>query len=110
MDAQDVKNVLGQLFAGGAALAGLVLVFLGSIITAYDAYETTDKPAVKGKYQRRAWIAFAGFLASLISAGAALAGLLRGGSFTWLIVGLITLGLSAILLVAIALLSVLEVA
>ena len=109
MTDQDAQAILGQLFAGGTALAGLILVFLGGILTSYDAYDTPDKKSVKGKYRRRAWIAFLGFLASLISAGAGLAGLFLGAG-GWLPTGLIALGLSAILLVAIALLSVLEIA
>jgi len=110
MTPDEVRNVLSQLFAGGTALAGLVLVFLGGILTSFDAYPTEDKPAVIRKYRARGIIAFSGFLASLVSAGAGLVGLLRGGSFRWLVIGLIALTASAILLGVIAYLSVREIA
>ncbi len=51
------------LFTGGTALAGLILVFIGTIITGYDSFDKVDKKAVHGKYKIRAYIALAGFLA-----------------------------------------------
>jgi hypothetical protein len=93
------------LFAGGTALAGLVLVFLGGILTAYDSYETEDKSAVAATYKRRAWLAFAGFLFALLAATSGLIGLMRGPA-PWLTIGVFALGISGVLLLLMAVLSV----
>lgn len=108
MDSEDANNILGQLFSGGTALAGLVLVFLGSVLASYDSFEPTAKRAVRRKYRWRAWVGFAGFLCSLVAATAGLIGLMRGAA-PWLWVGVAALVLSGLLLVALALVSVVEI-
>jgi divalent metal cation (Fe/Co/Zn/Cd) transporter len=105
---EDAKNILGQLFAGGTALAGLVLVFLGGVLTSYDSFDAVAKKSVRRKYRARAWLAFSGFLTALISAASGLVGLFFG-SWPWLRIGLVALALSGILLVVIAVLSVREI-
>lgn len=105
MSAEEAKNILGQLFAGGTALAGLVLVFLGGILTAYDSYETEGKSAVVATYKCRAWLAFAGFLFALLAAASGLIGLMRGPA-PWLTIGVFLLGISGVLLMLMAALSV----
>lgn len=67
-------GVAGDVAAASVALAGLILVFLGAISTAFDSYQKTEQNAVRGKYQRRAWFAFIGFVLALISAGLAISG------------------------------------
>lgn len=106
----DVNNILGQLFSGGTALAGLVLVFLGGILASYDGYEPTDRPAVVSQYRRRAWAAFWGFIGAIVAGASGLAGLVAGGSKIWLCIGLAALAVSAIVLVVMAVLSVKEIA
>lgn len=110
MQPDDLKNVLGQLFAGGTALAGLVLVFLGGILASYESYDPADRSAVKAQYKRRAWAAFWGFVGSLIAGAAGMVGLLCDGSRFWLISGLVALTASAIVLIGMAVLSVQEIA
>jgi hypothetical protein len=105
---EEQRNILGQLFAGGTALAGLVLVFMGSILTAYDSFDATAKRSVRAKYQKRAWIAFLGFIAALVAAAAGMVGLIFGPTL-WLSLGIVALVASGILLVFMALLSVREV-
>lgn len=67
----DDAQLAGQIMSAGTALAGLILVFLGSVFTAYDSYDRTEKAAVKSKYLTRALIAFLGFLAAVVAAGLA---------------------------------------
>jgi len=50
----------------GAALSGLLLVFLGSTASAFDGYEPTEKRTVRARYRRRAWLSFAGFSLALL--------------------------------------------
>ena len=59
---------MGLVFTGGTALAGLILVFLGGIFTAFDAYDATQQKSVRSKYRTRAYTALAGFVASLVAA------------------------------------------
>ena len=108
LTAEETKNLLGQIFAGGTALAGLVLVFLGSVLASYDSFEPTARRAIKSKYQWRAWLAFAGFAFSLIAAACGLIGLIIGPS-TCLVLGIIALAAAGLLLLAMGFLSALEV-
>jgi hypothetical protein len=68
----DTNTLISLLFSGGTALAGLILVFLGGTINAYDAYDATQKPYVRKKYLLRSRLGFTGFLLSVISALTAL--------------------------------------
>ena|SRR5579864_5953440 len=65
---KDLKDLAGDLFTGGTALAGLVLVFLGGIVSAYDSFSREDKPFVRDRYRRNGALALGGFLASLLAA------------------------------------------
>jgi hypothetical protein len=67
-------EVGGDVSAAATALAGLLLVFLGSISTTFDGYQKTEQGAVRGRYQRRAWIAFAGFVFAILAAAGGIAG------------------------------------
>jgi hypothetical protein len=68
----DTNTLISLLFSGGTALAGLILIFLGGTINAYDAYDATQKPYVRKKYLLRSRLGFTGFLLSVISALTAL--------------------------------------
>lgn len=76
MDATAQASVMDQVFTGSTALAGLILVFLGGIYTAYDGYDATSQRAVKDRFVFRVWLTFVGFFLALVSAGLAL-------SFNW---------------------------
>jgi hypothetical protein len=67
-------EIAGDVIGAGTALAGLLLVFLGSAATSFDSYDAVQQDAVRGRYQLRGWLAFSGFVISLISAGLALFG------------------------------------
>jgi hypothetical protein len=65
-------EIAGDISAAGAALAGLILVFIGAASTSFDSYERQEQHAVRLRYQTRAWIAFVGFAFALLSAPTAL--------------------------------------
>ena len=95
------ESLINLIFSGGSALAGLILVFLGATLNAYDSYDAVAKPAVKARYRQRAVLAFAGFLASLVSAVLAfVAGWCANPS--WLDCALLALGVSFLLLLIMA--------
>lgn len=66
-------EIAGDILAAATALAGLLLVFMGAVSTAYDSYEAQQKSAVLSQFRWRAWLAFAGFILSLLAAIFALA-------------------------------------
>ncbi|MCB0118005.1 MAG: hypothetical protein H6634_07755 [Anaerolineales bacterium] len=104
----DTGTLVNMLFSGGTALAGLILVFLGGVINAYESFEPTAREFVQPKYRLRAWISLIGFLFSILSALSALA-------WYWMNLPILTyISLTAILiafavLIAIAILAVKEV-
>jgi hypothetical protein len=67
-------NVSGEVVTAGTALAGLILIYIGSLVTAFGAYQPAEQKAVRLKFLGRAWIAFVGFAFSLLSAGLAVLG------------------------------------
>src|SRR5688500_789572 len=71
-------DLAGDLISAGAALSGLVLVFLGGVLNAYESYDTEQKNAVKARYKTKAWLCFGGFVAALL--GTVLAFLAKVGS------------------------------
>jgi hypothetical protein len=68
LDEQTREAILGLIFTGGTALGGLILVFLGSVVAAFDSYDTTQQRAVRHKYRVRARTALIGFLFALAAA------------------------------------------
>lgn len=68
-----MMEMASDVIGAGTALAGLVLVFLGSVSNGFEAYAPQERRSVVKKYRRRAWAAFAAFALAL---GAALLGLL----------------------------------
>lgn len=61
-------SVAGEVAGAATALAGLILVYLGSISASYGSYDFTQKGAVRASHRRRAWFAFFGFIISLLAA------------------------------------------
>ena len=99
MNSIDYTEIVKQVFAGSTALAGLVLVFLGGVLTAYETYDAEQKSTIRGRFKRRAWIAFSGFVAALTSASLSL--LFHWNPASWVFCGcILSLSVSfAILLV-----------
>lgn len=109
MGVMDKAVVMQQVFPGSLALAGLVLVFLGGIYTAFDAYDAQQKNAVRHKYGCRAWLACVGFFAALASAALALAYLigLSNDGILWSSIG--TLAAASTVLVVVVIMSNLDI-
>ncbi len=68
LDTQTREAVLGLVFTGGTALAGLILVFLGAVFTSYDSYQPDQQTDVAAKCKRRALLSLIGFLSALEAA------------------------------------------
>src|SRR5689334_21806024 len=49
----------------GAALAGLILVYLGAVANEYASFPKTDQSAVRSVFARRAWFAAVGIVFSI---------------------------------------------
>lgn len=67
-------SIASEVIGAAAALAGLILVFLGSISTSFDSYKKEEQKSVRSRYKRRAWFAFIGFTLALLSVLAGLIG------------------------------------
>jgi hypothetical protein len=72
--ATGVLSLTGDVIAGGAALAGLILVYLGSVSAGYASYDKQDRGPVRGSYQHRAWFAVVGITLAIAASGMALLG------------------------------------
>ena len=64
-------SLTGDVIAAGTALAGLVLVYLGSVSAGYASYERDQQRTVRAVYQRKAWFAVGGILLSILASGIA---------------------------------------
>lgn len=66
-------TIAGEVAGSATALAGLILVFIGAVSASFHSYGKVAQAAIRGRYQRRVWFAFAGFSLALVSALLALA-------------------------------------
>lgn len=64
----------GDVIAASAALAGLILVYLGAVANEYARFPTTDQGAVRSVFMRRAWFAALGIVFSISASGVAVLG------------------------------------
>ena len=64
----DGTVVSSEVVGSGTALAGLVLIYIGVLVSSYGSYQPQEQKAVRGKFQTRAWIAFVGFSLAILSA------------------------------------------
>jgi hypothetical protein len=69
-----VLGLTGDVIAAGAALAGLILVYLGSVATGYATFERTQQGAVRASFQRRAWFGVVGVVLAIAASGTAVLG------------------------------------
>lgn len=60
-------EIAGDVASAASAVAGLTLVFIGAISSSFDSYQKTEQAAIRPRYQRRAWFAFAGFTLTLLA-------------------------------------------
>lgn len=57
---QDALGIAGDVIQGGAALAGLMIVFIGNAVSGYSSYEKVQQRAVRAVFHQRAWFGFWG--------------------------------------------------
>jgi hypothetical protein len=69
----NAAHVADQVLTAATALAGLILVFLGNVVSSYESYDPQAKSSVRARFRWRGWFAFSGFAAALVSALLALA-------------------------------------
>jgi hypothetical protein len=72
--AAGVLSLTGDVIAAGAALAGLILVYLGSVATGYAGFDPAAHRTVRASFQRRAWFGVVGVVLAITASGAALFG------------------------------------
>ncbi len=88
----------GDVVAGASALAGLFLVYLGNVATAFASYDKPAQAVVRKDFQARARLATAGIILAIISAGLALVG--KWGDHDGIVSGAIILLLVSLILMA----------
>jgi hypothetical protein len=99
-------ELTGDVVTGASALAGLFLVYLGNVATAFGSFDRVAQNTVRGSFQKRGWLAVVGIVFGLLSAALALLGkwsginCLAAAAIVMLLVAL-TLG-AAIAFVAVA--------
>ena len=67
-------SVAGDVVAAASALAGLILVYLGALVTGYSSYHPQERKSVRASHVRRARVAVGGVASSLLAASLALVG------------------------------------
>lgn len=61
----NALGMAGDVSSASAALAGLLLVFMGSIATAFDGYHKQEQRVVLSRFRLRIWFAFIGFFLAI---------------------------------------------
>jgi hypothetical protein len=67
-------ELASDVVAGGTALGGLFLVYIGGLTASFGGYSREQQPHVRSKFQTKAWLAVVGLIGALIAAGVAIAG------------------------------------
>lgn len=62
---QQILDLMDDIVTASTALAGLILVFMGAIVTAYEAYSSVEQQHVKARYWRRACFSLVGLILAL---------------------------------------------
>jgi antibiotic biosynthesis monooxygenase (ABM) superfamily enzyme len=71
------KEVVLAIMGAATGLAGLVLVFLGILVSAFESYDREGKDAARPKFAPTAWLSVAAFVLGLFAVVLAIAWLLR---------------------------------
>ncbi|TPW35162.1 hypothetical protein [Oecophyllibacter saccharovorans] len=93
----QLLDLMDDLVTASTALAGLILVFMGAIVSAYEAYAPADQEKVKARYWQRACFSLTGLIMALASCVTALVA--KGLNSPWL--ALLTLILFAFTLITV---------
>jgi hypothetical protein len=67
----DGIAVAGEVVTAGTALAGLILIYIGSLVNAFGSYQAQEQKTVRTRFLRRAWVAFVGMVLALVAAAMA---------------------------------------
>jgi uncharacterized membrane protein len=78
----DGTAVSEEVVGAATALAGLILIYIGSQVASYGSYNAQEQKTVKGRFQARAWIAFVGFVLALLAAALGITGKWLGSACT----------------------------
>jgi hypothetical protein len=73
------REVVTAVFGAASGLAGLLLVFLGIVISAFQSYSAAVPAAATAPYRRAGRVIVAGFLLGLVTTTVSLAWLLSPG-------------------------------
>lgn len=101
-------EVAADVVAAGSALAGLILVYLGSVSASFASFDAAARRSVLPTHQRRVWFSFVGIVFCLWSVGLAIFG-------KWLdipcmiVAAIVLLSAGLVWVLAVALLAVLEI-
>jgi hypothetical protein len=68
----DPIEIAGDVVTGATALAGLILVYLGSVAAGYASFQREQQGAVRRSFAFRAWFSFAGMVLAISAAMLAL--------------------------------------
>ena len=71
------KEVVITILGAATGLAGLVLVFLGILVSAFESYDREGKAAARPKFEPTAWVSVAAFALGLVAVLLALIWLVR---------------------------------
>ena len=104
----SATEIGGDVVAAGSAIAGLMLVYMGGLTAGYSSYAPQSKAAVRASFQRRMWLAFAGVILNVAALPFGLAAKALDDHQA-LTMGLVLLGLGAVWLIAVAVLTALEI-
>jgi len=64
----DGISASGETVTAATALAGLILVYLGTLANGFSTFQPAEKKTVREKYKRRASFACIGIIFGLVSA------------------------------------------
>lgn len=104
----SATEIGGDVVAAGAALAGLMLVYMGALSTGFGSFQGREKATVLRSYRRRVWFAFAGLALNGAAIPFGLAAKALDCEWAlWASLALLILGL--VWLIAVAVLSALEI-
>lgn len=104
----ELRDLANHLVTASAALSGLVLVFLGAILNSYDQFEATEQEAVQPSFRFRAWMGLWGFGLSLAGGVMAVIATVCSAE-VWVFLAAVTMGLSLLLLLIMAIVAVWQV-
>lgn len=100
------RELANHFVTASAALAGLVLVFLGATITAYEQFSAPERPSVRAKYRLRAWMGLGGFVFTLVGGCLAVVASVAAAPGVWLIPSAVMLLFGLLFLLALAIMEV----